>query len=82
MTEPTAAEIATARSIAGHLVALGGPDLRHLDDAQLIAHITTSSQRLAAAARSTAVTLEEATRAFTRFTEALRNADLQSEKKR
>lgn len=72
MTTPTADEIRSCRAIAAHMFALGGPDLRHMTDEELVRHCREWVARLSKAARAMALTCEEAGRGLAAFGAASR----------
>lgn len=68
-------EIKAARSIAEHIFALGGPDLRGLPDDELAARIKAGTKQMADAVRSMGVSAEHAAEAFQRIGAALAKVD-------
>lgn len=65
--------VATARRIADHLFALGGPDLRHLSDAELVRTITEGANKFADVFKKTGFTSQEAAQAFQKLANAGRD---------
>ncbi len=65
--------IQAARRLAGHIKALGGPDLTGLDDDELMEAMTTASIRMAEAVQSFGVSMEQAGEALMAIGQAMRS---------
>ncbi len=72
--EPAQEEMAAARSAAEHIAALGGPDLRHLTDTELVSRLRQAGRKIQESFAKAALTANEAANALARFGEAVRLA--------
>lgn len=63
--------VRTARGIAVNIYMLGGPDLRHMSDDELIEHLTRAHEEMAELVKQAGVSLDEAHDAFSRMGRAL-----------
>ena len=70
--EPIQEEIAAARSVAEHMAALGGPDLRNLTDTELVVRLKEAGRKMQESFAKAALTANEAANALARFGEAAR----------
>ncbi len=69
--KPDPDEVKLARNIATSLIALGGPDLSYMSDAELVKHIKQVGTRLAVTCSKLGLSAAEATESFRRCAKAL-----------
>lgn len=72
--QPTRDEVRAARSVAEHMAALGGPDLRHMSDVELVAHMKQMAKAIGDALSKVGISADEASRSFQRLAEAMNKA--------
>lgn len=69
--QPTRDEVRAARSMAEHMAALGGPDLRNMSDAELVDHMKQMANAIGEAFSKVGISADEASRSFQRLAEAM-----------